>query len=739
MHRVGLPVVTFSVLAAGAIVASSHGAGRADGLERAPSRERAIALRAGTIDTDARLRRPSDLLKLRGGAAGGRVVIQLDGPMTEARREALEGAGVRLGAYLSNNAYVARFEQGARAQALDGLDFVRFGTPFQRAWKIDPDIGLRPRGAMARELVQNDLMAVNVFLFEDADPMVALGEITAIDGAEIRVIADAGRETAMTVTLPRDAIGSLADVESVRFVEESLEAELRRRNNTSRPIVQSGTTTDTPLYANGLTGAGQIVGMQDGGIDISHCSFLDGVAVGPGHRKILAQNGSISGDIHGTRVAATIAGDPGNFTNNRGVAYEAKLVHNSTPGFLNSVEFYGDMELHHQQGARIHSNSWGADFRTDYNGWTQAVDSFSHDYETSVVLFATSNQANLYTPENAKNVLAVGGTQDWPSINSHETGGIGPTQDGRRKPEVMAPAENTSAWNGTACSTLTQTGTSFACPAVAGAAALVRQYYLDGYYPTGVDGANDFVAPSGALLRATLINSAQDMTSIAGYPSNLEGWGRITVDEALHFPGDARKLVIRDVWNAHEESLSTGEEYEFEVDVEGNTEQLRVTMTFTDAPATVGVSLATPGGAVVNDVDLIVESPSGTIYRGNVFSGGVSVSGGSADGINTTEQVHVDAPEVGRWMIRVDGAAVAEGTQGFAVVVTGEVADVTFVDPGCPGDVTGDLAVDFSDLNAVLNDFGLSGEGLLADLDGDGDVDFTDLNEVLAFFGTFCE
>lgn len=739
MHRVGLPVVTFSVLAAGAIVASSHGAGRADGLERAPSRERAIALRAGTIDTDARLRRPSDLLMLRGGAAGGRVVIQLDGPMTEARREALEGAGVRLGAYLSNNAYVARFEQGARAQALDGLDFVRFGTPFQRAWKIDPDIGLRPRGAMARELVQNDLMAVNVFLFEDADPMVALGEITAIDGAEIRVIADAGRETAMTVTLPRDAIGSLADVESVRFVEESLEAELRRRNNTSRPIVQSGTTTDTPLYANGLTGAGQIVGMQDGGIDISHCSFLDGVAVGPGHRKILAQNGSISGDIHGTRVAATIAGDPGNFTNNRGVAYEAKLVHNSTPGFLNSVEFYGDMELHHQQGARIHSNSWGADFRTDYNGWTQAVDSFSHDYETSMVLFATSNQANLYTPENAKNVLAVGGTQDWPSINSHETGGIGPTQDGRRKPEVMAPAENTSAWNGTACSTLTQTGTSFACPAVAGAAALVRQYYLDGYYPTGVDGANDFVAPSGALLRATLINSAQDMTSIAGYPSNLEGWGRITVDEALHFPGDARKLVIRDVWNAHEESLSTGEVYEFEVDVEGDTEQLRVTMTFTDAPATVGVSLATPGGAVVNDVDLIVESPSGTIYRGNVFSGGVSVPGGSADGINTTEQVHVDAPEVGRWMIRVDGAAVAEGTQGFAVVVTGEVADVIEVDPGCPGDVTGDLAVDFSDLNAILNDFGLSGEGLLADLDGDGDVDFTDLNEVLAFFGTFCE
>lgn len=56
----------------------------------------------------------------------------------------------------------------------------------------------------------------------------------------------------------------------------------------------------------------------------------------------------------------------------------------------------------------------------------------------------------------------------------------------------------------------------------------------------------------------------------------------------------------------------------------------------------------------------------------------------------------------------------------------------------CLGDVTGDLLIDFSDLNAVIVAFGSSGPDLPADLDGDGLVNFDDLNEVLVFFGGSC-
>ncbi|MCA9300050.1 MAG: hypothetical protein KDA28_13350 [Phycisphaerales bacterium] len=51
---------------------------------------------------------------------------------------------------------------------------------------------------------------------------------------------------------------------------------------------------------------------------------------------------------------------------------------------------------------------------------------------------------------------------------------------------------------------------------MSGTAALVRQFYVDGYYPTGVATPGDGFDPSGPLVKATLINSAVDMTGVSG-------------------------------------------------------------------------------------------------------------------------------------------------------------------------------------------------------------------------------
>lgn len=53
------------------------------------------------------------------------------------------------------------------------------------------------------------------------------------------------------------------------------------------------------------------------------------------------------------------------------------------------------------------------------------------------------------------------------------------------------------------------------------------------------------------------------------------------------------------------------------------------------------------------------------------------------------------------------------------------------------GDVTGDCAVTFADLNAVLSSFGLPDDA--ADTNADGVVDFADLNAVLSAFGRACD
>lgn len=59
-------------------------------------------------------------------------------------------------------------------------------------------------------------------------------------------------------------------------------------------------------------------------------------------------------------------------------------------------------------------------------------------------------------------------------------------------------------------------GTSYSTPIVAGVTVLVRQYFTDGYYPSGVSEPSNKFLPMGALLKAILINSGRKLR-IADY------------------------------------------------------------------------------------------------------------------------------------------------------------------------------------------------------------------------------
>src|SRR5206468_97785 len=55
-------------------------------------------------------------------------------------------------------------------------------------------------------------------------------------------------------------------------------------------------------------------------------------------------------------------------------------------------------------------------------------------------------------------------------------------------------------------------GTSYSTPAAAAAAAIVRQYFTDGWYPSGRPLLADAMTPSAALIRAVLIASGVPVT-----------------------------------------------------------------------------------------------------------------------------------------------------------------------------------------------------------------------------------
>jgi hypothetical protein len=179
---------------------------------------------------------------------------------------------------------------------------------------------------------------------------------------------------------------------------------------------------------------------------------------------------------------------------------------------------------------------------------------------------------------------------------------------------------------------------------------------------------------------------------MVGYPGNQEGWGRILLDDALYRSSDARKTIVQDLRNAS--GLSTGQSGSYPIVVLGNAQPLKITLVWTDMPAAINAN-PTP----INNLDLTVTDPAANVYRGNVFSAGQSATGGVADTLNNVEQVHRLTPLTGTYTVQVSGTAVNQSTQGYALVVTGEVLNCGFV---AKGDVNLDSVINGADVNAFI-------------------------------------
>ena len=631
-----------------------------------------LHLRAGSFDPRRGTPALDPRLALPAEPQAGHFILQLARPIDAAALDGLRAAGAVPLHYLPDAAYVVRVPAGRR-DGLAARPGVRWLGAIQPGWKLAPDLGRRPFRDAGRR--GTDRLLVTVDLFPDENPL-ALAPRLELAGIEVLGTASFGDTRRITARARLAQLEALARIDAVAWIEEL--GEPTERNDNVRWVVQADQPDSTPLWSVGLRGEGQIIGHIDGPIATESCWFVDptGAIPGPDHRKIVAYRAYGGPDgAHGTHTAGSLAGDASPINrslDHAGLAPAARISHTDMAGLTGAgggpSNLYSFLLAADLDGARVHSNSWGDDGTTAYTAWCRDADLYSYEHEDALVLFAASNTLALTSPENAKNVLAVAASFNGSSADSMCSGGAGPTSDGRRKPEITAPGCGVvSAAESIGCDSVVSSGTSMATPAVAAGAALVRQYFLDGRYPSGAPNPADARVPSGALVKALLLNSATDMTKVAGYPGPREGWGRLRLDDALYFAGDARGLVVlADVRNAL--GLSTGVSDGFELDVADSAEPLELTLVYTEPPAALLAASAT-----VNDLDLELISPGGTTYRGNVFdsAAGWSVPGGEPDALNNVETVLLPVAEPGRWSVRVRGAAVNQGTQGYALLATG--------------------------------------------------------------------
>lgn len=406
----------------------------------------------------------------------------------------------------------------------------------------------------------------------------------------------------------------------------------------------------------------------------------------------------------------------------------------------------------YNDGARISSNSWGADTAGAYTSSSQSFDFLVRDAQLPgsphptagnqemVIIFAGGNAGpgvgTLGSPGSAKNTITVGASENvhpfggadrcgFPDSDADSTDDMigfssrGPTSDGRIKPDIVLPgthvtggaAQNVLAspvsGTGTALTCFTgngtgvcggvgnlffpasqqwytaSSGTSHSTPAIAGLAALIRQHLINNALIGG--SAGNGTAPSPAMTKALMMNTASFMDGTGAndnLPSSNQGMGRANLDN--YFDVFAQANIVRDQ-RAEDTFTDSGQERTFSGTIPDNSKPFRVTLAYSDAPGN------TTGDAFVNNLDLEVVV-GGVTYKGNRFSKGNSVEGGSADIRNNVESVFIPAGVTGNFLVRVkatniagDGLpANADSTdQDFALVVwNGQSAAAAVINGG---------------------------------------------------------
>ncbi len=541
----------------------------------------------------------------------------------------------------------------------------------------------------------------------------------------------------MEVVIPLSAVLNLVSFDEISHI--SLSSIEEPDNDVAADIIDVAEIVDTL----GLNGTGQIVAVADGGLDSGSNSTLHQDFTGRVHRAYAyGRPGNWSdADIHtwdtstgswdfdgghGTHVAGSVLGDGSASSGDyQGMAPSAKLVMQSTMTSTGSLSIpaysrlYGDA---YRSGARIQTNSWSTrGFYANYTWRSWQTDHFIWNNPDFLVLFSSGNRGSsgsyqVSTQASSKNVIAVGASENYrPTLGgssdniSHmaDFSSRGPTWgDQRIKPDVVAPGTwilstrsmlipdrskhywgSNSTYSGVNDNYAYNGGTSMSTPIVAGMTTLIRQYYDD----------KEDIDPSASLLKATVINGARPLNGQwSSIPNKNEGWGRVNLSNSLGVPGSDAG-VMRYIDNSS--GLTTGTTHSRLYTVASSSNDLVITLVWTDYPGS-----NTSSTKLLNDLDLKVTAPNGTVMNGNDF---LSPYNSARDSVNNVERVVIPNPRTGVYKVNVSGFSVIKGPQPYSVVISGNLSDAVgwmeWEEKFVPANGTS--------TNLILSDSNLTGDG----------------------------
>jgi hypothetical protein len=718
----------------------------------------------------------------------GYYIVQFGASVTDEWLQSIRDAGAEVLQYIPHQAFFV-YADGEAISRIAGHSRVRWVGAYTPDEKISPVLadqltaargGTQLRGEISPiELTGENKAIFDVAIFARANANETAQRVADLASGKVQHVINLPNNffNVVRVELPLDQVGRVAQIPDViridswgrPRIEDERAAQIVAGNYTG-PTTISGPGYN-PLTQFGVDGSNVTVSMVDDGVSIPGTGGFYITATNTLDGPLRGSTAGASGG-HGHINASIIAGaapfgglDPLGYNYGLGVAPKANIINipmlkagyggTEADTYSDTVATAGPNTVL----GSISNNSWG--FNTNgnvYDSYTAQFDGFARDASAAasidpiLLVFSAGNSGpganSLTRPKAAKNLISTGNSENLRTELSSAANNMedltssssrGPTADGRVKPDITAPGTvitGSRAGNCTSVSSCFETnhswssGTSHAAPQIAGVAALFTQWWKNG---------NGGVNPSPALTKAAIILTAQEMTGVnvaAAVPNGAEGWGRMNMKYMLSTGVPMKHVNQTTVFsNPGENTVISGT-------VADPAKPVRVTLVWTDPPG-----VADP--ALVNNLDLEV-TVGANVYKGNNFTGGVSVTGGAANTNSNVENVFLPAGTAAgtTFSIKVTAAALngdgvlgnADATdQHFALVaynLTQNESECGSVQSDFDGDGKSDVSVwrpdsgtwfvtKSSDGSFLGVQFGLSSDKLApGDYDGDGKTDF---------------
>ncbi|GEM_PF-666302 len=593
-------------------------------------------------------------------------------PLSE-YRAAIRALGGTVYGFLANHAHIVKMNPATRKQ-VEELPFVRWVGPFHPAYRLE-------------EFVLNELRGeqppaprrYNIMVFESGHggkPVVA-SKIRQLGG---RVDSANSGKFLLDATLSAAQLAEVIRWDEVLYVDRwsPLEPDM--------DIVRDISGANYLETVAGYTGAGVRAEIFDNGFNVDHPDFVS--------RPMLEHGGPVGLASHGTATAGINFGDGTGDPRARGLLPDGQGI----LADYNNIGLSGQSRYDHT--GELKQDPYWAVFQTSSVGSARTRDytTISADHDTLLFdwdVLHCQSQSNAGNQDSrpqawAKNVVSGGAFNHYDTQTRDDdcwcgTASIGPAADGRIKPDLSFFYDDTYTTYSTGDGYGEFGGTSGATPSICGYFGLFFEMWSDGVFGNEVDPAGTVFdnRPHMTTAKAFMINTASQ-AQFSGTEHDMtrvhQGWGMPDIRN-LWDMRDNISFIDETVLLANLETVS------FNAIVDAGEPAMRVTMTYADPAGNPASSQHR-----INDLTLKVISPSGTVYWGNngLLAEMWSAPGGSADTIDTVENVFVQNPEEGQWTIEITASEINEDGHvetpeldaDFALVVSGAFM------PACTSDGT---------------------------------------------------